>query len=183
MYCFSWAQNLDAVRKWIDRIDIAVYLRSCARRLGMYEHTLFRERIVRAEFESAAKLWRITTDKRVLRSRLFVLATGLLSEPQTPKVLDAYKGVKFHSAAWPVDEFAGDAAALDVVRDKRVMVVGGAASAVQIVPEIVKVAKSVVVVQRSRAFTNCHCVIDATVSRKARHLLCCLQACLVAIHA
>jgi 4-hydroxyacetophenone monooxygenase len=71
-----------------------------------------------------------------------VSAVGFLNRPQVPDFagLDQYKGVAFHSARWRQDvPLAG----------KRVIVVGNAATGVQAIPEIAKIAAHLTVFQRS----------------------------------
>ena len=71
-----------------------------------------------------------------------VLASGPLPDHKLPDIrgLDTYRGHKIHSARWDHDyDFTG----------KRVAVIGTGASAVQIVPELVKKAEFVKVFQRT----------------------------------
>ncbi len=70
------------------------------------------------------------------------LASGPLSDVSFPDIrgLDSYRGHKIHSARWDHDyDFAG----------KRVAVIGTGASAIQIIPELVKQAEFVKVFQRT----------------------------------
>ena len=71
-----------------------------------------------------------------------VLASGPLADSSLPDIrgIDTYRGHKIHSARWDHDyDFTG----------KRVGVIGTGASAVQIVPELVKQAEFVKVFQRT----------------------------------
>ena len=79
---------------------------------------------------------------RRFRARTVVLASGPLPDHNWPDIrgLDTYEGHKIHSASWDHDyDFTG----------KRVAVIGTGASAVQIVPELVKQAGFVKVFQRT----------------------------------
>ena len=83
-----------------------------------------------------------TTGRKKFRARTVVLASGPLPDHKWPDVrgLDTYEGTKIHSANWDHDyDFTG----------KRVAVIGTGASAVQIVPELVKQAAFVKVFQRT----------------------------------
>ena len=71
-----------------------------------------------------------------------MLASGPLADHKLPDIrgIDTYEGHKIHSARWDHDyDFTG----------KRVAVIGTGASAVQIVPELVKQAGFVKVFQRT----------------------------------
>ena len=75
-------------------------------------------------------------------ARTVVLASGPLPDHKLPDIrgLDTYRGHTIHSARWDHDyDFSG----------KRVAVIGTGASAVQIVPELVKQAEFVKVFQRT----------------------------------
>ena len=76
------------------------------------------------------------------RARTVVAASGPLADASLPAMrgIDTYKGKKIHSARWDHDyDLAG----------KRVAVIGTGASAVQIVPELVRTAATVKVFQRT----------------------------------
>ncbi len=94
-------------------------------------------------FDEDAGVWTATTkDHKRFRARTVVLASGPLSDASFPDIrgLDSYRGHKIHSARWDHDyDFTG----------KRVAVIGTGASAIQIVPELVKRAAFVKVFQRT----------------------------------
>ena len=67
---------------------------------------------------------------------------GTLSTPTLPKFngIDNFKGVSFHASDWPHEP-------LDLT-GKRVAVIGSGATAIQLIPEVAKVAKQLTVFQR-----------------------------------
>ena len=80
--------------------------------------------------------------RKRFRARTVILASGPLPDSSFPDIrgLDSYRGHKIHSARWDHDyDFAG----------KRVAVIGTGASAIQIIPELVKQAEFVKVFQRT----------------------------------
>jgi cation diffusion facilitator CzcD-associated flavoprotein CzcO len=88
--------------------------------------------------------WRIDTAEgdSAYEADVLVLATGQLHQPAIPAIAGAesFAGHAFHSSRWDHDySFAG----------KRVAVVGTGASAVQLVPEVAKVAHRLTVFQRT----------------------------------
>src|SRR6202011_3503420 len=83
-----------------------------------------------------------TKNRKRFRSRTVVLASGPLSDASFPDMrgLDSFEGHKIHSARWDSEyDFTG----------KRVAVIGTGASAIQIIPELVKKAGFVKVFQRT----------------------------------
>jgi hypothetical protein len=73
---------------------------------------------------------------------VLVSAVGQLNRPATPDIpgLETFRGVAFHSARWRHDvELAG----------KNVAVIGNAASAIQLIPQIAPVVRRLSVFQRS----------------------------------
>ena len=105
-------------------------------------------------------------------ARTVVLASGPLPDHKLPDIrgLDTYKGKKIHSAHWDHDyDFTG----------KRVAVIGTGASAVQIVPELVKQAEFVKVFQRTPGWVMPRLDV-ATPARSTdpfRQSACCSRAC------
>ena len=75
-------------------------------------------------------------------ARTVISGSGGLSEPRLPEIdgIDAFQGEIFHSARWNHD--------VDLT-GKRVAVIGTGASAVQLVPELQKIAGHVDVYQRT----------------------------------
>ena len=95
-------------------------------------------------FDEDEGVWTVetTTAGERFRARTVVLASGPLPDHKWPDIrgIDTYQGHKIHSAHWDHDyDFTG----------KRVAVIGTGASAMQIVPELVKQADFVKVFQRT----------------------------------
>jgi cation diffusion facilitator CzcD-associated flavoprotein CzcO len=87
--------------------------------------------------------WRIRTETGAeFEAQTLIVALGQLNRPKLPDIpgRDSFAGPAFHSARW------NDSAPLE---GKRVGVVGCAASAVQLIPEIAKVAGHLTVFQRT----------------------------------
>ncbi|MGJ3628570.1 flavin-containing monooxygenase [Sphingomonas sp. MMS24-JH45] len=87
--------------------------------------------------------WEIETEKGATQTvDAIVPALGQLSRPQFPAIpgRETFAGTQFHAAEWPDGlDLAG----------KRVGVIGSAASAVQFIPEVAKVAGHLTVFQRT----------------------------------
>ncbi len=94
-------------------------------------------------FDETQGIWTLKAKgRKKFQARTVVMASGPLPDHKWPDIrgLDTYEGHKIHSARWDHDyDFTG----------KRVAVIGTGASAVQIVPELVKQAEFVKVFQRT----------------------------------
>ncbi|MFW9180331.1 flavin-containing monooxygenase [Corynebacterium striatum] len=143
IYCYSYFLNLGVSRMFAGQDEMLGYLKALATEFGLYEHIKFNNRIVRSEWNEELKAWEIATSTGdIYYGRVFVGAWGQLSKPKVPDFAgrDSFEGVQFHSAEWDhtVD-----------LKGKNVAVVGNAASAVQLVPEVAKEAGHLAVFQRS----------------------------------
>ena len=156
LYSFSFAPKPDWSRKFADHDEIRRYFETVAERIGAAER-LHRARVERLVFDDASGRWTIALeDGRSLSARIVISAVGQLNDPYTPDIagLETFAGPVMHSARWDA------AVKLD---DLRIGVIGSAASAVQLVPPIARIANRVEVFQRTpnwiipkpdRAFTR-----------------------------
>jgi cation diffusion facilitator CzcD-associated flavoprotein CzcO len=129
LYSFSFAPNPEWTRTFSPQPDIWGYLRRCARRYGVMEHTRFGHELLDAGWDEDAQRWRLETSRGELTAQALVLGTGPLSAPSIPDLpgLQRFEGTTFHSATWDHDHD------LD---GERVAVIGTGASAIQFVPQI-----------------------------------------------
>jgi cation diffusion facilitator CzcD-associated flavoprotein CzcO len=119
------------------------YLNFVADRLDLRRHMQFGCRVDAAHFDASAGLWRLRTrDGRALSCRFLVMAVGLLSTPTLPRIegRESFRGRAFHTFDWPHEP-------LDLA-GKRVAVIGTGATAIQLIPEVAKVAGQLTVFQR-----------------------------------
>jgi long-chain acyl-CoA synthetase len=143
IYSFSYALKPDWSGLFGKQGEIHRYLDEVAHDFGITEHIRFDTEVASAVFDESTGQWVVTTAAgESLRVDALVMATGQLSRPKMPTVegLDTFAGDSFHSAQWRHD--VG-------LTDKRVVVVGSGASAIQIVPAIAEVTADLTVVQRS----------------------------------
>lgn len=139
LYQFSFAPSLEWTRAYPQQPELLAYAEGLTQRFGLEPR--LNEEARRAAWDDAAKRWRVTTDRAEYEADLLVCALGQLNRPAWPAFegLDDYRGRTTHSAAWDEDiEYEGRAVA----------VIGAAASAVQIVPEVAKTARRLTVYQR-----------------------------------
>lgn len=146
LYSFSFAANAKWSRVYAQQDEIHGYIRRCADEFGITERIRFNAEVASADFDEATGHWQVlTTAGTSYVTRALISATGQLNRPAYPNVpgIDSFKGEVFHSANWRHDvDLAG----------KRVAVVGTGASAIQFVPRIVPVVKSLVLIQRSAPY-------------------------------
>ncbi|MBV9772842.1 MAG: NAD(P)/FAD-dependent oxidoreductase [Gemmatimonadetes bacterium] len=129
LYSFSFAPNPEWSRSFSPQPEIQAYLKRCAGRFGITPHLRPGHEVRGAEWDEAARLWRIETSRGPFTARVLVMASGALSDPLVPRIpgLESFRGTTFHSAHW---DHGYD------LHGKRVAVIGTGASAIQFVPAI-----------------------------------------------
>lgn len=143
LYSYSFAPNPEWSHTYSGSAEILGYIESITAKYGVTPHIRLRHTVTGMSFDEDAGLWDITFEGRApVRARAVVLASGPLTEPGFPDIpgIDTFTGHTIHSARWDHDyDFTG----------KRVAVIGTGASAVQIIPELVRKAEFVKVFQRT----------------------------------
>lgn len=128
------------------------------RRYGLYEKALFQTSITDARWLDDQGHWLVETNfGDRLTCDMFVLACGRQSLPKLPGLpgVDKFTGHTFHTSRWDYGYTGGDFNGnLTGLADKRVAVIGTGATAVQVVPEIAKYAKELLVFQRTPTSTG-----------------------------
>ncbi|MEQ9451140.1 MAG: NAD(P)/FAD-dependent oxidoreductase [Pseudomonadales bacterium] len=143
LYCYSFEPNPDWSMSYAGQPEIQAYIRSCAEKYGLLEHLEFGACVDKASYDEDQGVWIIeTASGESHQHRVLVSATGGLTEPNFPPIegLAEFSGLSWHSGAWRHDV---DLSGL------RVAIVGSAASAITVVPEVVKHAREAYVFQRS----------------------------------
>jgi cation diffusion facilitator CzcD-associated flavoprotein CzcO len=143
LYQFSFAPSLAWSHVFPRHDEIRRYAEDVADRFGLRSRLRLGEEVVRATWDEERSRWRLeTAGGAVHEAEVLVAALGQLNRPRFPDVPGRtdFAGPSFHSARWDHSvDLAG----------KRVAVVGSAASAVQIVPEVAEVASRLHVFQRT----------------------------------
>jgi cation diffusion facilitator CzcD-associated flavoprotein CzcO len=142
LYSFSFALNPEWSETYSPQPEIQAYLKRVAEESGVLGHVGFRTGLEDARWDADANVWVATTTAGQVVADVLVMATGALSEPKLPDIdgIDSFAGEVFHSARWDHDyDLTG----------KRVAVIGTGASAIQIVPEVAKLAGHLDVYQRT----------------------------------
>lgn len=146
LYSYSFAPDPSWSRAFAGQAEILAYLERQVRDHDLAPHLRLGERIDRATFDEAAGRWRLRTAAgEEATADVLVAATGQLSRPREPDIpgLESFAGARFHSARW---DHGHD------LRGERVAVIGSGASAIQIVPEVAKIASRLTVFQQSASY-------------------------------
>ncbi len=143
LYQFSFAPNPLWSHHFARGAEIHDYARSLIDQFALADSLRLNEGVTRASWDESTRQWTIETEQGARETAdVLVPALGQLSRPTFPDIagVDDFAGAKWHAADWP------DGADLT---GKRVGVIGSAASAVQLIPEIAKVAGHLTVFQRT----------------------------------
>ena len=143
LYQFSFAPNPHWSHHYARGPEIHDYTKGLVEQFGLEPVLRLNEGVTDATWDDEAKTWTIETEKGATETfDAIVPALGQLSRPCLPEIAgrESFAGTTFHAAEWPDGiDLAG----------KRVGVIGSAASAVQFIPEVAKVAGELVVFQRT----------------------------------
>ena len=141
-YTFSYEPNPDWSANFVEQPEIQAYLARCASKFGLDSHTRLNTRIAAARYRESGG-WSLESDRgEVFKADVVINAMGNQHTPLYPEVegMDSFTGDSWHGTRWNHE--------VDLT-GKRVAVVGSAACAVQVVPEVAKLAGHLTVLQRS----------------------------------
>src|ERR1700741_3128787 len=143
LYSYSFVKNPSWSRAYSPADEICRHIEDMVGNAGLEPKVEFGVEVNGLVFDEAEGIWALKTKgRKKFQARTVVMASGPLPDHKWPDIrgLETYEGHKIHSARWDHDyDFTG----------KRVAVIGTGASAVQIVPELVKQAEFVKVFQRT----------------------------------
>ncbi|KAL2860825.1 flavin-containing monooxygenase [Aspergillus lucknowensis] len=157
-------------QKYASGLEIREYAERIAERWDLVDKTLFRTDVRGVAWDERAQLWSIESVEqrgrglaeapiqRTFRAQYVYLAAGVLTRPQVPKIpgLLSFEGSLFHTARWNYTVSGGsqEDQRLTRLKGKRVAVVGTAATAIAVIPEVAKYAAELYVVQRTPAYVK-----------------------------
>jgi len=149
-YCYSFEPNPHWSEFFCQHAELRTYFERCADVYGVRPHIRFETEVVAARWDEASARWnvRVRTPggaEQTLEAHALISAVGQLNRPKLPEIRgrERFAGPAFHSARWQHEHpLAG----------RRVAVIGTGASALQLVPEVAKQAKQLLVFQRSAAW-------------------------------
>ncbi|HZO35611.1 MAG TPA: NAD(P)/FAD-dependent oxidoreductase [Solirubrobacteraceae bacterium] len=144
--------------KFAEGGEIRAHCRAIADTFDLDEAACLQTQVTGMRWDEDSSRWSITTDRGDdMRARFVCLGSGVLDRPKIPDVpgLDEFQGHVFHSSRWDYDYTGGDAHGnLVNLKDKKVAVVGTAASAIQFVPHLAEFAEQLTVFQRTPSIVS-----------------------------
>jgi cation diffusion facilitator CzcD-associated flavoprotein CzcO len=144
LYSFSFEQKVDWARPFATQPEILEYMTHLVEKYDLAPYIRLNSEVREARWDDAAGAWRVTTSEGwTTASDVLVTGIGMFNKLRWPDIpgLADFAGLTVHSGAWPE-------AGVDL-RGKAVAVIGSAASAVQMIPEIAKEAATLDVYQRT----------------------------------
>ncbi|KAF5253499.1 hypothetical protein FANTH_1570 [Fusarium anthophilum] len=140
-------------RAYPEQKEILSYIQDVAQKYGLYKFVRFSSEVTAAEWDPESHEWNVAIQvlagkeaefcpRYTIKASFLIAGVGQLNEPFWPKITgqENFQGKAMHSARWDWSyDFAG----------KRVGIIGNGATAVQIAPEVAKVASDLTVFQRS----------------------------------
>lgn len=142
-YSFSFNLNPNWKRSYAPQPEILDYMRATVDKFDLWPMIHLNTGVTEARWHDEAGEWVVrTTTGETLVADVVISAQGMFGDVKWPDIpgRDSFSGDLIHTGEWPHD--------LDIT-NKRVAVIGGAASAVQSIPEIAKLASHLTSYQRS----------------------------------
>ncbi|MDG2026025.1 MAG: NAD(P)/FAD-dependent oxidoreductase [Acidimicrobiales bacterium] len=143
VYSYSFAPSAEWSKPYGTQPEILEYLEKIADDYGLRPHLRLSTGVASAAWDESRARWVLVLDSgEEVEAQYVIGAVGMFGKLNYPEIdgLGDFSGVMFHSAKWNHDhDLSG----------KRVAVLGSAASAVQLIPELAKVAGQLHVFQRT----------------------------------
>lgn len=141
-YTFSYEPNPDWTASFVSQPEIESYLQRCASKFGLDPHITLNTKIVTADYQTEG-FWVLGSEAgERFEFDVIINAMGNQHTPLYPDApgIESFEGEYWHGTQWNHD--------VDL-KGKRIAIIGSAASAVQIVPEVAKQAGHLTVLQRT----------------------------------
>ena len=147
-YSYSFEINPEWKTYYPKAQEMQDYLLRVADKYEIRSKTRFNTRVLACHWDDIIKRWSVVLEKadgsqETVTAKAVINAHGPLNRWRMPPIpgLDAFKGIAVHTAGWDTS--------IDVT-DKKVILIGTGASAVQITPAIVDKVQSLTILQRDK---------------------------------
>ncbi|KAJ3186045.1 hypothetical protein HDU85_000959 [Gaertneriomyces sp. JEL0708] len=151
LYSLSSEPNPDWTYAYSPSDEICRYYQAVAKKHDLLDYVRFRTTVVAATWDDTEKIWRlklrIAGDNGAVEdvdttANIVLSGMGAINRPSYPNIpgIDKFMGLKMHTAEWDPE--------ISLAR-KRVAVIGTAASAVQLIPQLQRQVDKLVVFQRT----------------------------------
>lgn len=148
LYAYSFFTGDTWTTNFAPGKEIQAYLKRLSDHFGVTPRISFNTRVVSAVWSETSNHWTVTsTDGRQWIARYVVWAGGLFSQPlkAVSKGVETFTGLSVHSTEWHEG--------IDL-KGKRVAVVGGGATSIQVVPYVQEHAKSLIAFVRTPSYVS-----------------------------
>jgi cation diffusion facilitator CzcD-associated flavoprotein CzcO len=132
LYSFSFEPKATWSKLFSPQPEILDYLKGVTEKYGLRRYIRFGAKVNRAHWDDSEYRWHVFTESgEEYVAQFLISGAGALHIPRLPDIegMDEFRGAAFHSAQW---DHSVD------LTGKRVAVIGTGASAIQIVPELVR---------------------------------------------
>ena len=142
LYSFSFEPKKDWSRPYARQPEILEYMRHCVTKYELTPYIRLTKEVASARWDEDSTTWDISlADGTSVESDFLISGVGMFTELNYPDIpgVDEFRGTMFHTGAWKDGhDLTGE----------RVAVIGTAASAVQMIPEIADCVAQLSVYQR-----------------------------------
>jgi cation diffusion facilitator CzcD-associated flavoprotein CzcO len=145
-YCYSFEPNPNWSRIYSPQAEIQAYIEHCADKYKVRPHIENGAKVTEMRLDEKRGIWQVSfANGDVIDARHIINGYGGLHKPSVPNFAgrDSFAGPTMHTARW---DHSVD------FNNKRVAIIGSAASAIQIIPELAKVVENLTVFQRTPNF-------------------------------
>jgi len=142
LYSFSFAPNPFWSQRYARQAEILAYMKKVVTDFGISPHLRLSEGVKALAWNQDRSQWKVSSERGEYTADAVVSAVGMFNSPAMPQIpgFDSFKGRLIHTADWPEG---------DMLDGLRVGVIGSAASAVQLIPEIAETVSHLTVFQRT----------------------------------
>lgn len=138
--------------------EILDHCRAIAKRFDLYANSCFQTQVTSISWDDEQARWTVRTDRDdEIKARFVCLGSGGLDRPRLPAIpgIESFTGHSFHTSRWDYSYTGGKSdGGMTGLRDKKVAIIGTAASAIQCIPLIADSAERLTVFQRTPAIVD-----------------------------
>lgn len=143
LYSFSFEQKRDWSRPYARQPEILEYMRHVVDKYELMPYVRVNSKVEEARWNEASHKWQLQIDgsAEMLEGQFLISGVGMFTELTYPDIggVEDFEGTKFHTGSWlDGHDLSGE----------KVAVIGSAASAVQMIPEIADEVDQLFVYQR-----------------------------------
>lgn len=149
IYTYTWDPNPDWSQYFAAGKEIQGYFNRFAKQHDLEKYMKLSTKVIEAKWNEEKGIWELTLENQVTKEQwkdyahYFINGAGILNNWKWPEIegIHDFKGQLMHSARWDHN--------VEFTSDSVVGVIGNGSTAVQIVPQLQKVAKKVFSFARS----------------------------------